>query len=66
MDVENLKKIQGVGISGIINKKEYLIGNNKILNKIENIYSKEEKNIEDENINNAIIELGYKITSIKE
>lgn len=28
------------------------------------IYS--EKNIEDENINNAIIELGYKITSIKE
>ena len=28
------------------------------------IYS--EKNIDDENINNAIIELGYKITSIKE
>lgn len=44
MDVENFKKIQGVGISEIINKKEYLIGNNKILNKIENIYSKEGKN----------------------
>lgn len=47
LKVDNFKNIAGSGLSGIINEKEYLIGNNKILNgfKIDNNMSRKEKEL---------------------
>ena len=47
LDVNEFKNIAGIGLSGIINGKEYLIGNNKIFEKfrIDNNISKEEKKL---------------------
>ena len=47
LDVNGFKNIAGIGLKGIINEKEYLIGNNKILEKynIDNKVSKEEKEL---------------------
>ena len=47
LDVNEFKNIAGIGLKGIINEKEYLIGNNKILEKynIDNKVSKEEKEL---------------------
>lgn len=47
LKVDNFKNIAGSGLSGIINEKEYLIGNNKILEdfKIDNNMSRKEKEL---------------------
>ena len=47
LEVNEFKNIAGIGLKGIINEKEYLIGNNKILEKynIDNKVSKEEKEL---------------------
>ena len=47
LEVNEFKNIAGIGLKGIINEKEYLIGNNKILEKynIDNEISKEEKDL---------------------
>ena len=47
LDVNEFKNIAGIGLSGIINEKKYLIGNNKIFEKfkIDNNISKEEKEL---------------------
>ncbi len=47
LSVNEFKNIAGIGLSGTINEKEYLIGNNKIFEKfkIDNKYSKEEKEL---------------------
>ena len=48
--VENYKEMSGMGIFGIINKKEFYVGNNKILKElsIENKYQTEEDNLSTE------------------
>ena len=45
LSVSEFKNIVGIGLKGVINEKEYLIGNNKMLEKynIDNKVSKEEK-----------------------
>lgn len=47
LDVKKFKNIAGIGLTGVINEKEYLIGNNKIFEKIkiDNKISKEEKEL---------------------
>ena len=47
LEVNKFKNITGIGLNGIINEKEYLIGNNKIFDnfKIDNNISKEEKEL---------------------
>ena len=47
LKVDNFKNIAGSGLSGIINEKEYLIGNNKILEnfKIDNNMPRKEKEL---------------------
>ena len=47
LTVDEFKNIAGIGLSGIINEKEYLIGNNKIFdeNKIDNNFFKEEETL---------------------
>ncbi len=47
LEVSEFKNIAGIGLSGIVNKKEYLIGNNKILKKynIDNKIFKDEKKL---------------------
>ena len=47
LSVSEFKNIVGIGLKGVINEKEYLIGNNKILEKynIDNKVSKEEKEL---------------------
>ena len=47
LDVKEFKNIAGIGLTGLINEKEYLIGNNKIFEKIkiDNKISKEEKEL---------------------
>ena len=47
LTVDEFKNIVGVGLSGIINEKEYLIGNKKIFdeNKIDNNFFKEEETL---------------------
>ena len=47
LEVNGFKNIAGIGLKGIINEKEYLIGNNKILEEynIDNEVSKEEKEL---------------------
>lgn len=47
LKVDNFKNIAGSGLNGIINEKEYLIGNNKILEdfKIDNNMSRKEKEL---------------------
>lgn len=45
LDVSDFKNLAGIGLSGVINEKEYLIGNNKIFDKykLDNNMSKEEE-----------------------
>ena len=45
LNVSDFKNLAGIGLSGVINEKEYLIGNNKIFDKykIDNNMSKEEE-----------------------
>ena len=45
LDVSDFKNLTGIGLSGVINEKAYLIGNNKIFDryKIDNNMSKEEE-----------------------
>lgn len=47
LSVSEFKNIVGIGLKGVINEKEYLIGNNKMLEKynIDNKVSKEEKEL---------------------
>lgn len=47
LNVDEFKNIAGIGLKGIINENEYLIGNNKILQKykIDNNIDKEEKEL---------------------
>ena len=47
IDVKEFKNVAGIGLSGIVNDKKYLIGNNKLFEKynIENNMSKEEKEL---------------------
>lgn len=47
LNVEEFKNIAGIGLKGIINENEYLIGNNKIFQKykIDNNIEKEEKEL---------------------
>lgn len=47
LTVDEFKNIAGIGLSGIINEKEYLIGNKKIFdeNKIDNNFFKEEETL---------------------
>lgn len=47
LTVDEFKNIAGIGLSGIINEKEYLIGNNKIFDeyKIDNNFFKEEETL---------------------
>ena len=47
LTVDEFENIAGIGLSGIINEKEYLIGNKKILdeNKIDNNFCKEEETL---------------------
>lgn len=47
LEVNEFENIAGIGLKGIINEKEYLIGNNKMLEKynIDNKVSKEEKEL---------------------
>ena len=47
LNVDEFKNIAGIGLKGIINENEYLIGNNKILQKykIDNNIDKEEKKL---------------------
>ncbi len=47
LDVKKFKNIAGIGLTGIINEKEYLIGNNKIFEKfkIDTKIPKEEKEL---------------------
>ena len=47
LSVREFKNIVGIGLKGVINEKEYLIGNNKMLEKynIDNKVSKEEKEL---------------------
>ncbi len=47
LNVEEFKNIAGIGLKGIINENEYLIGNNKIFQKykIDNNVEKEEKEL---------------------
>ena len=47
LDVSDFKNLAGIGLSGVINEKEYLIGNNKIFDKykLDNNMSKEEKEL---------------------
>ena len=50
-DVKNFKNIPGMGLSGTINKKEYLIGNNKLVDN--DTLSKEEKELAE--LGNSIV-----------
>lgn len=47
LEVNEFKNITGIGLRGIINKKEYLVGNNKIFKKfkIDNEFFKEEQEL---------------------
>ena len=47
IDIKEFKNIAGIGLSGIINEKKYLIGNNKLFEKykIDNNMFKEEKEL---------------------
>ena len=47
LEVNEFKNIAGIGLRGIINKKEYLVGNNKIFKKfkIDNEFFKEEQEL---------------------
>lgn len=47
LEVNEFKNIAGIGLKGIINKKEYLVGNNKIFKKfkIDNEFFKEEQEL---------------------
>lgn len=47
LDVKKFKNIAGIGLTGVINEKEYLIGNNKIFEKIkiDNKITKAEKEL---------------------
>lgn len=47
LDVNDFKNLAGIGLSGIVNEKEYLIGNNKIFDKykLDNNMSKEEEEL---------------------
>jgi len=53
--VSNFKNISGVGLFGVINKKEFYVGNNKLFKKldIKNEYLKDEKDLMDKG--NSII-----------
>lgn len=54
-EIVDFKNMAGLGLKGTIDKKEYYVGNNKILTKlkIENPYSKEENQLA--NIGNSIV-----------
>lgn len=46
LDVSDFKNLAGIGLSGVINEKEYLIGNNKIFDKYKldnNMFKEEEE-----------------------
>ena len=47
LEVDEFKNITGIGLRGIINKKEYLVGNSKIFKKfkLDNKFLKEEKEL---------------------
>ena len=54
-EVSSFKNIPGIGISGICNKKEYYIGNNKLFKELKLKWDKEYQYLEKELLGNSIL-----------
>lgn len=54
-EVSSFKNIPGIGISGICNKKEYYIGNNKLFKELKLKWDKEYQSFEKELLGNSIL-----------